>query len=76
MEFWSLTAVLAEEERVKTSFVHGAVNMGYLDLSAGTANLEEGAKVELPIWCVCPLSPAPWVSAPHPCCFFGRLPGF
>ena len=49
-DYWNIDSVLAEDERVKTMFTQGALNLGWLDQSTGSPNLEVGCKVELPLW--------------------------
>jgi GINS complex subunit 3 len=51
MGYLDIDDILCEEERVEVVLnVDKANNMGYLDPSSATEDLEKGAKIELPFW--------------------------
>ena len=45
-----IDAILAEEERVPCTFEIDAIGLGYLDASTVDDDLDQGSKVELPLW--------------------------
>jgi len=49
-EYWDIDAILAEDERITTKFAVHAVRLGFLDTSSQTEDLQNGAKVDLPLW--------------------------
>jgi hypothetical protein len=54
--YFDVEDILAESSRVPTQFLTRAYNLGHLDASSCTADIEEGQRVELPLWIAEPLS--------------------
>ena len=71
--YYDLDAILAEEERVPTTFLRGAQGLGALDSGSGGDDLQPGARVELPIWIADVLAARTLVTLEAPRCYASRF---
>lgn len=71
--YYDLDAILAEEERVPTTFLSNAQDLGMLDSSSDGNDLSKGTKSELPLWLATTLADRVWVKLELPRCYQARF---
>ncbi|GBG25839.1 DNA replication complex GINS protein PSF3 [Hondaea fermentalgiana] len=71
--YYDLDAILAEEERVPTTFLSDAQDLGILDSSSDNDDLSRGTKAELPLWLATTLAERIWVKLELPRCYQSRF---
>jgi len=75
-KYYDVESILAEEERVPLTMLTEAQGLGFLDATSTKPDLEDGSRVELPLWLVEAVAPRAWAQVELPKCYSHRFRTF